>query len=52
MLRSRKSEVFESEDEDIAVEIPVELLQKETHITDIETEFNPEIILTVRKFKK
>jgi hypothetical protein len=48
MLRSQKSEVFEPEDEDIAEEIPIELLQKETHITDVETEFNPEIILTVR----
>jgi hypothetical protein len=48
MMRNSISEVFEPEDEDIAEEIPVELLQKETHITDLETEFNPEIILTVR----
>ncbi len=47
-MRNSISEVFEPEDEDIAEEIPVELLQKETHITDLETEFNPEIILTVR----
>ncbi len=48
MQKHRISEVFEPEDEDIAEEIPVELLQKETHITDVETENFPELLLSVK----
>jgi hypothetical protein len=47
MIEGKISEVFEPEDENIAEEIPVELIQKETHITDIETEIYPELILQV-----
>ncbi len=47
MIDNKSSEVFEPEDEDLVEEIPIELLQKESHITDAETEIFPELILEV-----
>jgi hypothetical protein len=51
MNDGKASEVFEPEDEDLAEDIPIELLQKETHITAAESDIFPELLLEVKKHK-